>query len=244
MATNASQLWTRLTGNASNTDATSYATASVSPTNGQVVLLITASLKATTPDTPTASGTNGFNGTWTQVGSTVTVQTPAGNFIGLSVLRSVATSGTAGIVTANYTNTQLASAWDLIISPYINTTTPIVQSKTTTSTDATTTLSLALDAALAAAANWVIGAFAHNAAAGPIINNLTSVEYSPSPAASATNVSDGIGLQVVVGPGTTSAIQGLTGSVAKAAFVMELAQDGTGVDPAASAGLRLYVTGT
>lgn len=243
MATNSSELWTRLTANGSNTDATSYATASVSPTNGQIVLGITASLKATTPDTPTASGTNGFNGSWNQINSTVTVQTPAGNFIGLSAFWSLATSGTAGVVTFNYTNTQLAGMWALITSPFIKTSNPIVQSKTTTDTSAATTLSLALDAALMAAANWVISAFAHNNASAPAVANTTSGEYSPVPSASNTSVSDGLGLQIFVGPTITAAAQQLTASVAKVAIVMELAQDGTGLDPASAANLRLLITG-
>src|SRR5690348_149654 len=118
MATNSTIFFSRLTANSSNVDATSYATASVSPTNTRFLYAVVTTLKATAPDTPTASGTNGFNGTWTQIGTTVTLQTPAGNFIGISRFWSIATSGTAGVLTFDFAgNTQLAAVWDVIQSP-------------------------------------------------------------------------------------------------------------------------------
>lgn len=227
MATNPTLLWGRLTSGGSNTDATSYAAASVSPVSGQVIIAAVVSLKATTPDTPTASGTNGFNGTWTQIGSTVTVQTPAGNWIGLSLFWSVASSNTAGVLTFSFGgNTQLAGVWDILTSPFINTATPVVQSKTATSTDSSTTMSITLDAALSAPANWVLGAFAHQASGSPALTSVSS-EYSPSVAAS-PSASDGAGLRLIVGPTITSAMQTFTANVGKIGFVIEVAQDGTG----------------
>lgn len=230
MATNSSEIWGGLVGNGSNTDATSYAASSASPINGQVLLAAVASLKATAPDTPTASGTGGLNGTWTRIGSTVTIQTPAGNFIGLTVFWSVATSGTSGVLTFSFgAATQLAAVWNVVTSPFVNITTPIVQSKTTTDTSAGTTLSLSLDSALSSVMNWVVAVFAQQAAAAPTPTTLSNNEYSPSPAPSNKTASDGLGLTILVGPSITAAVQSLTASVGKIAFVMELAQDGTGV---------------
>lgn len=230
MATNPSELWQRPTspwGAGSNSAASSYPTSTITPVSGQIIVAAVASLKATTPDTPTVSGTNGFNGTWTQVGTTVTIQTPAGNFIGLSVFWTLASSGVAGVVTFAFGgNNQLAMLYDLVTSPFVNTTTPVVQSKTATDTSAATTLSVTLNSALAAGPNMVLAWFAQNANATPALT-APGTQYGASLGASTTQETAGLGMRGVIGTTTTATMQTLTASVAKAAFVLELAQDGT-----------------
>lgn len=229
MATTADLFWKMLTNSSSNTDAITYAMASVAPVSGQVVLACVASLKASAPDTPTLSGTNGFSGSWTQIGTTLTVQTPAGNYIGVSWFWSVATSSVAGIVTANYTNTQLASCWTLQSSPFINTTTPVPQSKTGTDTSADRALPAAtLDAALSSQRNWVLYALAQQSATA--IAQGANVGYLAYNYTGAFGATDGVTMKVFAAPSITFTPVANTyvASVGKAIFAIEVAHDGTG----------------
>lgn len=238
MATNSTLFFSRLTANSSNTDATSYATASVAPTSGQFLYAVICSLKATTPDTPTASGTNGLSGTWTQIGTTVTLQTPAGNFIGVSRFRSVATSSVAGVLTFSFgANTQLAGVWDLIQSPFVSSGTPVVQSGSSTDTSASTSLpSITLGSALSNFMNWAVVIVAEQANSTPSISIAGS--YQPYPNQTSTVATDGLGLKLCVVPGIsfTPASGSYTASVAKVIVADEIAQDGTNV-PVAGGGL-------
>lgn len=231
MATNSSiLLQTIISGAGSNTDAASYAMASAAPINGRVHFACVLSLKGSTPDTPTLSGTQGFNGTWTQIGSTVTLQTPAGNWIGVSWFWSRATSGTAGVITAAFGgNTQLGAVWWVGTGSFINTTTPTVQSGSNTDTSSSTSApSLTLGAALSASANVVLVALAQQTGSTPA-GNVTSPACIVMPGNSGST-SDGLALRVIAttansfAPGSTT----WTASVAKIIFGIEVAQDGTG----------------
>lgn len=221
MSVNSSQFWRHLVANAANADTANPATSSVAPVSGEVCLAFIATYKAILPDIPTCSGTNGFNGTWTQV-FTVTV----GTDLRLTCFSSVATSSVAGVITFACTNTQLAYAYAVIASPFINTTTPVVQSKTATDIGIGTTLSVTLDAALASAVNWVIGAFAQRSVS-TIQGDGTG--YYPTPVPTATGASDGISLRVVVGSAITVGASIVAASVSKVAGAVEIAQSGIGV---------------
>lgn len=101
---------TLLTRGSSTTDATSYATGSVTPTNGRVLLAFCATqITAGTPNTPTASGTNGLSGTWTAIANSVQDQTK------ITLFRSVATSSVAGVLTFDLAGqTQLSACWEIL----------------------------------------------------------------------------------------------------------------------------------
>ena len=231
MATSNNLIFTRLTANSSASAATSYALASVAPTSGRVLYLAVISVKATTPDTPTVSGTNGFSGTWTQIGTTLTLQTPAGNFIGVSRFWSVAASSVAGVVTVSYgAATQLGAVWDLLTSPFVNATTPIVQSGTNTDTSSSTALpALTLGSALANAMNWVIYVVAEQVNSTPSVTIAGTVQPYPNQTGTASTA--GLGMKLVVAPANslTPASGSYTASVAKVITGDEIAQDGTGV---------------
>lgn len=231
MATNSSIFFSRITANGNNSSGTSFATASVAPVSGQFLYAVICSLKATTPDTPTASGTNGFSGTWHQIGTTLTLQTPAGNFIGVSRFWSIATSSVAGVLTFSFgAATQLGGLWDLLQSPFVNATTPVVQSNTGTDTSSSTALpSITLSSALSSFMNWSVVVVAEQANSTPSITLAGS--YQPYPNQTATSIAGGLGLKLVVVPGIsfTPASGSYTASVAKVITGDEIAQDGTGV---------------
>jgi hypothetical protein len=140
----------RLDYNQSNTDATSYATASVTPTNGRVAFAAIATYLSTgTPAIPTASG-NGQ--TWIQL-ATVTV----GSNLRLTVYYAVVASATAGAVTFDFgAETQTAAAWSYLEISLIDNAAPVVQSKTNTATGSSA-ISVTLDAALTSVWNIVLG---------------------------------------------------------------------------------------
>ncbi len=95
---------TNLTSFQSSTDATSYATASITPTANYLVLASVSSSKATTPDTPTLSG-NGL--TWVQI-ATNNFDT-AGTQRTVTLFRALGASPSAGALTASFGgNTQLS----------------------------------------------------------------------------------------------------------------------------------------
>lgn len=95
---------TNLTSFQSSTDATSYATASITPTANYLVLASVSSSKATTPDTPTLSGNNL---TWVQI-ATNNFDT-AGTQRTVTLFRALGPSPTAGALTASFGgNTQTA----------------------------------------------------------------------------------------------------------------------------------------
>ena len=95
----------------SGTDATSYTTAAT-PTlvSGTVVTAWVATLiSAGTPNTPTCTGTNGLNGTWTAITNVVQDQ------IKLTLFRSTTTSTTAGTLTFDLSGqTNSAAGWNIV----------------------------------------------------------------------------------------------------------------------------------
>ena len=231
MATNSDLIFGGLAGNGSNTDATSYATASSGTlVSGRVVFAAIATYKATTPDIPTCTGTNGLNGSWVQVG-TVTI----GSDLRLTVFWSVTTSTTAGIVTFDFGgNTQLAAVWAVCYSPFVNITTPVVQSKTATDTSSATTMTVTLDNPLAASRNWVLGFWAQRSASSFYTNSNFGYYLL---GVSSTSTSDGLQMRGIVYPTTAMSIGGLQASISKVAIAFEVAQDGTD----AGAGTRAVV---
>ena len=128
----------------SASDTSSYATGSIAPTAiSNVVFAVVVNRKATTPDTPTLSGTNAFSGTWTQI----TTKLTDGGTRRITAFWSIAQSATAGVVTAAFGGaTQLGchiALFDMSDTD-IDTTAPIVQSATGSGTGtAVTTTALA-----------------------------------------------------------------------------------------------------
>ena len=100
-----------------NVDRTSYAvpvTGSFTPVSGSLYYLFIWGGKATTPDIPTVTGTNGWNATWTNEAS-VTFATIASPTKRLTAFSGVASSSTAGVFTVDFAGTtQLGIAWSLI----------------------------------------------------------------------------------------------------------------------------------
>lgn len=118
-------------------DQANYDFNSVAPTNGDLYLAFCGSTKSGGGDLPTLSGTNGFSGTWTQI------QTVVAGVQRDTVFWSVATSGTAGVITANHGGTSQAGfSWALVRAAGANTSTPVTQSKTATGTSATPSVTL------------------------------------------------------------------------------------------------------
>ena len=100
-----------LTGSNSTTDASSYNTASITPTADRLVLAAVLSKKASAPDTPTLSG-NGL--TWVQV-ATVTFHTIGTPILRLTLFRAMGASPSTGAVTIDFGGaTQLSCAWSLV----------------------------------------------------------------------------------------------------------------------------------
>lgn len=102
-----------LTNNGDTTNASSYATASVTPTSNALVLVAVVNTKASAPDTPTLSG-NGL--TWVQIG-TVTFDTVASPTKRLTVFRALGASPSAGAITIDFGGaSQTGCAW--VVSEY------------------------------------------------------------------------------------------------------------------------------
>jgi hypothetical protein len=114
-----------LTLNNTATDATTHALPSATPTSGAVLTASVVNVIGSgTPTVPTAAGTNGLSGTWTQI-ATVTQ-----DLIRTTTFRSVAASGVAGVLTFSFGGTTQSAfvaelhQWDGVTSDLI------VQSKT------------------------------------------------------------------------------------------------------------------
>ncbi len=90
----------------SATDAASYTTASWTPVSGRPSFIAVASAFATAPNTPTATGTNGWNTTFTAVNNSVQ------DGIKITVFRVVPVSSVAGTITFDFSaQTQTGAAW-------------------------------------------------------------------------------------------------------------------------------------
>lgn len=143
----------------SATDAISFPNTSTTPVSGRLYIVSVVNNKGTTPDTPTLSGTNGFNVTWTQIG-TVTSNTIAAPNARLTCFWGVASSNSAGVITSSYggaTQTGFCQFIDEVDGA--NTTTPIVVGNVVTNNaDSATGVNCTL-AALASSLNAAFGAY-------------------------------------------------------------------------------------
>ena len=93
----------------SATDATSYTTASWTPVSGRPTFVAVASAFATTPNTPTATGTNGWNTTLTAVANATQ------DGIKITVFRVVPVSSVAGTITFDFAaQTQTGASWMVV----------------------------------------------------------------------------------------------------------------------------------
>jgi hypothetical protein len=104
---------TDLTSGSDTTLATSYVTASITPTANRLVLLTTAASKATTPSQPTVSGA-GL--TWVFVSGFVfdTETTVTVNMERIDVFRALSASPGSGAVTINYGSNQTGCLWSIV----------------------------------------------------------------------------------------------------------------------------------
>lgn len=106
-ATFASTVVTNLTSGFSDTDATSYNTASVSPSSNYLNLVSVTNVKSSTPDTPTLSG-NGI--TYEQIDTHVIDS--VGTMRRSTLFRSLGSSPSSGAITIDFGgNTQTACSW-------------------------------------------------------------------------------------------------------------------------------------
>lgn len=95
-----------LTSGSSTTDATSYSTASVSPTANALICVLYLARKGTgNPATPTITG-NGF--TYTEV---LTNSTSPLNFNDVALFRALGASPTSGAITINFGETMTSCIW-------------------------------------------------------------------------------------------------------------------------------------
>lgn len=132
-----------LTSGSDSSNVSSYTTASVTPTNGRLMLVAVLNTKGSTPDTPTLSG-NGM--TWTQQ-ATITFNTIASPLSGATLFRGVGT-GTAGAITIDFGGVnQTGCAWSVNEFGDVDTATNngVVQSATNTA-DSVTALTVTLAA--------------------------------------------------------------------------------------------------
>lgn len=148
-----------LTSSADNTDASSYTTASISPSGSALVLAAVANVHPTAAGTVTLSG-NGL--TWVEV-ATVTLD---GTERRLTLFRAMGASPSAGAVTITLSNTAESCAWSIVELSGVatggtNGSAAVVQSATNSAVDAAS-LVVTLAAFADAVANAAFGAFAKN----------------------------------------------------------------------------------
>lgn len=152
---------TSLTSGSSTVDASSYATASVTPTANSLVLVAVYSRQAVSTTTPTLTG-NGM--TWVSVNSTLI---GTGTNRRITVFRSLHASPSAGAITIDFAaNTQTQCIWSVVEFADVDTSGTngsgaIVQSGVA-ATDNATSLTVTLSA-FSDANNMAYGAFNHNA---------------------------------------------------------------------------------
>lgn len=151
---------TALTSGESDVDATSQATASITPGANRLVLATITTQGGGPPATPTATG-NGL--TWVQV-ATVTYNTVADPFKRITLFRAMGSAPSAGAVTFDFgAETQVRFAWSVVESNNevdtggTNGSAAVVQSATNNA-NAVTSLTVTL-AAFGSANNATYGAF-------------------------------------------------------------------------------------
>lgn len=213
----------RIVGNSSNTDATSYATASTAGASGHVVIAVVTNYKASTSTEPTLSGTNGYGVTWTKIAS-VETNSDGTHFCRITAFWGVLASAVAGVLTFSFgADTQLAAVWDVWdMGALINTTTPIVQSKTSSDISATTSFALTQMDAAPTGTNPVLVIVGQQAASAPALSSVANAAVMPGNSASATTASDGLALRMYQIGTQGYTMQGMTASVAKVGILVEL----------------------
>jgi hypothetical protein len=221
----------------SNTDATSYATASITPTNGGMILAFVTSFFGGTPAIPTLSGTNGLNTTWTQL-NTATI----GSDLRLTGFWGVASSGTAGVLTFDFgAETELAAVWHVLYVTNVNLTTPVIATNNVKheAEDSVGNWNVTLPNALTSSANIPFGVFSLQKSTG------LDPRYDVGNAAlTLTKIAtDGIVSVVVTGPLTMGVITGTTGVISHLGLGFELNQDGTGVSAGGGGIIRAGLSG-
>mgnify|MGYP000930239427 CR=1 FL=1 len=151
-----------LTVGSSATDATSYNTASVSPTSNNLVLVSVANSLSGTPTTPSLSG-NGL--TYVQVNTVV--YDASGTQRRLTTFRALGASPSAGAITISFgATTQLNCIWVVdqfsgVDTSGTNGSGAVVQSATNSATSAPSALTVTL-AAFGSANNATYGSFSWN----------------------------------------------------------------------------------
>lgn len=215
----ASGFTNRLVTGSSNTDSTQLVFGSATPTNGRPLWLFASSLYSAAPSTPTASGTNGFGNTWTQI-ATVTV----GNRR-LTAFRSTAASSVAGVVTVDWgAETQLARAGSVHQGQNISSDTP-VQSKTTSASGAG---GVNFDgdplAAFANVWNCTLGCFALS-----VTSAITFTTGNVSQLANGLTASDGLQHTPFFAPLAVASPAATHASADALGIALELTQDGSDV---------------
>lgn len=160
---------TLLTSGSTSTDGTSAATASVTPGANKLILLFVATSDGTDP-TEAPSSVTGNGLTWVQVNHIEN----EGGFRGLTVLRAMGSSPSAGAITINYAATKTGFIWDVIEIANVDTSGTngsgaVVQNDTQQTIGDTTSITSTL------------GAFAsvNNATIGGVQMNSTSSAVTP-----------------------------------------------------------------
>lgn len=154
-----------VTSGQNTTDATSFATASVTPGSNKLQLLAVMNrFSSTPPTTPTVTG-NGL--TWVQVNTIVTAVGEAYDNRRVTVFRAMGAAPSAGTITIDFGgNTQLSCAWSLIEFDGVNTggtngSSAVVQSVLTSTTAGNATSQTITLAAFASANNMAHGVALH-----------------------------------------------------------------------------------
>jgi hypothetical protein len=123
--------------------ASSYTTASITPTAGDLMLVAVNTRKGSTPEVPTLTGTNGLNVTWTLINSGLT----SGSVLQrIALFRGIPSSNTAGMFTADYGGVNQSQCNILVVSfSGVDTATNqgVVQDANNTASSGTCTVTLA-----------------------------------------------------------------------------------------------------
>lgn len=214
-----------LLANSSTADATSYATAtSPTLTNGAVLTAWVATvIAAGTPNTPTATGTNGLNGTWTAITSVVQDQ------IKLTLFRSTAQSTTAGVLTFDLAGqTNSAAVWGL--TQWANVSTTINVQSTTGTANAGTTIAWAAPLAAFGAAFNTTYAIVCVAGSFLTVRSNNTQGLMAMMQAQSTSSGEGSGSDFYSGAEVNSPTLEASGAGGDmVAIAIEVAHDGTGV---------------
>lgn len=211
----------------SATDATSYASASWTPVSGRPTFVAVATaISAGTANTPTATGTNGWNTTFTAVANAVQDQ------IKLTVFRVVPVSSVAGVITFDLAaQTQTGAAWMGVDMVNCASSGFAVQSATGAA-DAATSLT---PTALAAFGNGFNGTLAFGACTGALTtvrgSNTQGLMLQIPVASSGVNEAGGPNICAFFSSGEVSqpiiAVSGAGSDIV--AVTIEVKHDGSGV---------------